>query len=93
MSKPKSKAPRQRLLGEMVRLKRNFVSVVYETVEDEPGGDIEIREDRKALIKAGTVGLAVSPTRDPASSRRLIDVLLPSGQIWPVDRQVVELVH
>lgn len=90
MSKPKSKAPRRRLIGEMVRLKRNFVSVVYETVEDEPGGDIEIREDRKALIKAGTVGLAVSPTRDSASARRLIDILLPSGQIWPVDRQVVE---
>jgi hypothetical protein len=90
MSKPKSKAPRQRLLGEMVRLKRNFVSVVYETVEDEPGGDIEIREDRKALIKAGTVGLAVSPSRDSASARRLIDVLLPSGQIWPVARHSLE---
>lgn len=77
----------QKFCGEMVRLKRSYMSEVGGWVEDEPGGDTEYVIARRRLIRRGTMGLAVK-----TSEGSRLDVLI-EGQLWPITRDALAPVH
>ena len=73
----------QKFCGEMVRLKRGYMSEVGGWVEDEPGGDVEYVIARRRVFGRGTMGLAVK-----TSEGSRLDVLI-EGQLWPITRDAL----
>lgn len=70
----------RKFCGEMVRLKKNYLSEVGGWIEDDEWGSTEYKVARRKLLLRGTMGLAVK-----AASSSNLEVLI-DGELWPVAR-------
>jgi hypothetical protein len=77
----------QKFCGEVVRLKKNYMSEVGGWVEDERWGDTEYVVARRRLIRRNVTGLAIK-----TSGSDKLDVLI-EGQLWPIPRNALALVQ
>lgn len=73
----------QKFCGEMVRLDKDYMSVVGGWTDEDEYGSTEYKVARERLIRRGTMGLAVN-----VLDGRMLNVLI-EGQLWPVARNVL----
>lgn len=73
----------QKFCGEMVKVRRNYVSIVGGWSDEDKWGGTEYRVIRRLIIRRGAMGLAVK-----SSKNNKVEVLI-GDQLCPISRDAL----